>query len=691
MKLEQIDLETIDENHAISALEFLAHEIHRHNKAYYEYNNPEISDEEYDYLYNLNKKLEEKFPHLKRDDSPTKEVGSKAAARFPKIEHLLPMLSLNNCFSEEELDDFLDRIKKYLLLDKQPEIFAELKIDGLSFSAVFEKGKLVRAATRGDGYIGEDITENIKTLKGFPTKINNNFDIFEVRGEVYMRKDDFAALNATNEENGEKLFANPRNAAAGSLRQLDPSITAKRNLKYFIYGLGKISQEFAPTQSQTITNFKKLGFAINEHTILTSTREELLNFYKKVANLRNNLPYEIDGVVYKVNSFELQDRLGFIARAPRFAIAHKFPAIIASTKLERITLQVGRTGAITPVAKLQTVSVGGVNVSRATLHNHQEIERKDVRIGDTVFLQRSGDVIPKILGVDKDKRPANTEKFHFPTNCPSCNSILHYHEEDAIVRCDNGLNCPAQIHEHLCHFVSRDAFNIEGLGRKQLKFFIDLGWIKNPVDIFKLKEISETSNKKIEEMEGWGKKSAENLFAAIEHAKTIELNKFIYALGIRQIGESNAKTLAKYSGNILNFLEAMKRLAEGDTEIYNQIDSLDGFGSKMITDIENFFQTEENNQVIRQLVEILNIKDFKGNASEILSDYTIVFTGSLETMSRSEAKARAESLGAKVTGTVTSKTSLVVAGSDAGSKLKKATELGIKVISEAEWKELYQA
>lgn len=664
----------------------LADKIAQYNHAYYIEDKPLVSDAEYDQLFNINLKLEQKFPHLILENSPTKKVGAKVENKFAKITHNTPMLSLSNVFDEEDVKDFVDRIKNFLRLNDFSPIFCEPKIDGLSFAATYKNGILVTAATRGDGYIGEDITANIKTIKNFPHKINNAPELLEVRGEIYIEKKDFISLNQEQEQQGKDKFANPRNAAAGSLRQLDSSVTAKRPLKYFVYAIGSAKEELANSQNQLLVKLKEFGFNVNEIGKLANSEEEIFDFYEYLKTNRENSPYEIDGVVYKLNDFALQDRMGFIARSPRFATAHKFPAIIGQTKLLSITVQVGRTGTLTPVAELEPIEIGGVIVSRATLHNYQEIARKDVRVGDYVFLQRAGDVIPQITGVDLAKRSADATTFDPPLFCPSCNSKLHYVPEDIIIRCDNGLNCPAQNYERIRHFVSKNAMDIEGLGRKQVEFLIDKGLISNPYDIFFLKEKNESSLTKLENMDGWGKKSVENLFNNIEKSKNVSLPRFIYALGIRHIGEQNAKLLAREFGSYDNFITQMELLKENDSEIYQKLNNLDGIGDKMLVDIIDFFDVKENIELIKNLSEVLNIEDYKETREQSsLTGKIVVFTGSLPTLSRAEAKATAEKLRAKVAASVSSNTDLVIAGEDVGSKLKKAKELGIKIIDEAEW------
>jgi DNA ligase (NAD+) len=674
------------EDEAKPAIQALTEEINLHNRLYHEEDKPIISDAEYDQLFNALVKLEQKFPNLIAPDSPTQRVGGKPLEKFAKHIHKAPMLSLNNAFSTEDITDFTSRVQRFLNITYFPAIFCEPKIDGVSFSATYEFGKLKVCATRGDGYVGEDITNNVKTIKGFPRAIKGAPDFIEVRGEIYIEKEDFEKLNQAQETQGKARFANPRNSAAGSLRQLDPAVTAGRPLKYFVYATGGVSEKFAATQEELLKKLTDFGFEVNKLGTLADSEKDLADFYDLVLKARNNLPYEIDGLVYKINDFELQERLGYIARSPRFAIAYKFPAIIAETKLIDITIQVGRTGALTPVAELEPVEVGGVIVSRATLHNYPEIERKDIRIGDYVSLQRAGDVIPQITGVNLAKRTDNPAKYKFPENCPSCGAKVHIDPDEVVLRCDNGLGCPEQNQKTITHFASKNAMDIEGLGSGQVEHLVKAGLISNPVDIFSLKERNASGLTKLENMPGWGAKSAENLFAGIEKAKKVTLSRFIYALGIRHIGINNAKIMARKSKTAQNFLRNMLLLAGGDTTIYDQLSEIDGIGDKILIDVRNFFDTKPNVDTINKLLNILLIDDFQDDLiSSTLSGQNIVFTGSLEKLSRSEAKAQAEKLGAKVGSSVTGKTNMVIAGEKAGSKLTKALALGIKVISEEEW------
>ena len=663
--------------------------LKQYNTEYYIHDSPSISDAEYDQLFYRLKKLEEQFPELLRQDSPTQIVGSTLQDKFLKHTHKQPMLSLGNSFAEEDVTDFIDRIKRFLSINEFPQIFCEPKIDGVSFSVTYQNGQLVTGATRGDGYVGENITQNIKTLADLPHSIEDAPDLLEVRGEIYIEKSDFDKLNEQQEQAGKQKFANPRNSAAGSLRQLDYSITANRKLKYFVYAVGYASKPFASSQEELLIKFKQFGFITNPLRTLANNIDDIFTFYNKLIKERDKLAYEIDGVVYKVNDFAMQERLGYIARSPRFAIAHKFPAIIAETKLLDITVQVGRTGALTPVAELETISIGGVNVSRATLHNFQEIERLDIRIGDTVLLHRAGDVIPKVSGVNNEKRPPNTASFTLPKHCPSCGPWLHTDPVDVIVRCDNGLNCPKQLGQSIKHFVSKNAMNIDGMGAKQTEFLLEKGMIKHVSDIFDLQTINESSMTKLENMPGWGAKSVQKLFENIKEARKINLPRFIYALGIRHIGDSNAKILARELPSAELFFDSMQKLAQGDKEIFGMLDNLDGIGNKILIDLQNFFECPQNINTIKKLLDILDITDYIDDVvPSALSGKNIIFTGSLQSLSRNEAKAQAEKLGAKVGSTVSSNTDLVVAGEKAGSKLKKARELGIEVISEEEWRKI---
>lgn len=660
-------------------------QLHNYNDHYYNKSQSIISDTEYDLLFKQYEELLKHFPQLVSDASLVNKIGADVTEKYNKIKHSVPMLSLANCFSKEELSDFITRVQNYLNINTIPEIFCELKIDGLSFSARYEKGKLIYAATRGDGYTGEDITENLKTIESFPQEIETSLDYMEVRGEVYMSKENFLHLNKEKAQRNEDLFANPRNAAAGSLRHLDPKITKDRKLEYFVYGIGDMSDYYIKSQKDLISEMTKLGFITNQYNCLTNLTDDIINFYEKILLLRDKLDYEIDGLVYKINDFELQKRLGYLARAPRFAIAHKFPALISKTKIKDITIQVGRTGVLTPVAELEPVLIAGVTVSRATLHNYQEIIRKDIRIGDSVFLQRAGDVIPKILQVDFSQRSGEERIFDFPSNCPSCHEKINSLDTDLIIRCINKF-CPSQNYEAICHFVSRDAFNIEGLGKKQLMFLIEQNMISNIVDIFNLSNFRD----KLVNLEGWGEKSVDNLISSIEKSKKITLDRFIYSISIRHIGINNAKLLAKEFVNVHDFVNNCKQASE-NPEIMQKILSLDGFGSKMAYELKEYFLDENNVNNINNLLSIITVEDYSPDyVQSSWSGTKIVFTGSFLNISRSEAKNQAENLGMKVLNNISPNADLLVVGENPGSKLKKANELGIKIITEKEWLENYK-
>jgi DNA ligase (NAD+) len=687
-----IPVEELSLDQAKEELADLRGQIEYHNELYHIHNAPIISDAEFDALFNRSIAIETKYPSLKSSNSPTAKVGAAPESNFNKVTHAKPMLSLSNAFNREDIEDFFDRIKRFLGLSEttKVEVLAEPKIDGLSFTAYYKKGQLIYAATRGDGSVGEDVTENVKTVTGFPLKLNHKDlpAILEVRGEIYMTHEEFKRINLEREQEELPLFANPRNAAAGSLRQLDSRITAQRKLKYAVYAIGEVSGQLAPTQSGLVEKLAEFGFIINKPASICSSIDEVMEYYDGIYTKRSELNFDIDGVVYKVNRLDYQERLGFVARSPRWAIAHKFPAEQAKTTIEKITIQVGRVGSLTPVAELKPVNIGGVIVSRATLHNRDEIERKDIREHDTVIVQRAGDVIPQVVAVDISKRPSNSKPFAFPENCPSCGSIALREEGEAATRCMGGLICPDQQIEHLRHFVSRDAFNIEGLGERQIQFFVERGLIKNPVDIFTLEERDKHSLTPIRALPNFGSKSVENLFNAINKAKDITLDKFIYSLGIRHIGEVTAKLLAYNYYSFDNWRDSMIRCKDHHN-YYEDLMTIDGIGPKVADSLVKFFSEITNLEVIDELAKVLNIKDVETNFQESnIAGKTVVFTGTLVKMTRSEAKAKAESLGAKVAGSVSSKTDYVIAGEEAGSKLKKARELGVNVISEDEWLEL---
>jgi len=677
---------TPDEASALHAQ--LAGEIRAHNAAYYQEDAPTVSDAEYDALFAQLVALEDAFPDLRTEDSPTRTVGAAPAQGFAKVRHIVPMLSLGNAFDDEDVGEFLARIRRFLNMgeDEPLEIVGEPKIDGLSVSLRYERGVFVRGATRGDGSEGEDITANLRTIDDIPNEISGNVpDVLEVRGEVYLPKSAFRALNAAQEAAGAKVFANPRNAAAGSLRQLDSTVTASRPLRMFAYSWGELSADIAETQWGFLETIATWGFQTNPISRLCASLDDILTLYRDIGEQRAALDYDIDGVVYKVNRLDLQNRLGFVSRAPRWAIAHKFPAEQATTILKGIDIQVGRTGSLTPVARLEPVTVGGVVVSNATLHNEDEIRRKDVRVGDTVVVQRAGDVIPQVVRVVEDKRPAGSKPYEFPVTCPVCGSEAVRDEDEAVRRCTGGLICSAQVVERLKHFVSRNAFDIEGLGAKHIVAFHADGLIDGPADIFRLEDRKD----EVLEREGWGAQSVENLLAAIRERRTIGFDRFIYALGIRQVGQATARLLARNYGTLDAWRNAMSEAQDRESQAYQDLLDIDGIGESVANDILAFLHEDHNRTVLDNLDSLLEIEPLAAVANDSpVAGKTVVFTGTLEKMTRSEAKARAEALGAKVSGSVSAKTDLVVAGPGAGSKAKKAAELGVETIDEDAWLEL---
>ena len=685
-------VEDLMELDALVELKRLAKEIAAHDIADHQKDAPRVSDAEYDALRQRNDAIEALFPKFIRPNSPSRRVGAPVASGFGKVTHARPMLSLGNAFSDEDVVEFFDRIRRFLSLSANDlvEVTGEPKIDGLSVSLRYEKGEFVLAATRGDGMVGENITENMRTIADFPKIIlaPNLPDVLEVRGEVYMAKVDFAALNQRQEQTGRKLFANPRNAAAGSLRQLDTTITASRKLSLFVYAIGEVSGPIGKSQWALFENLKAWGFKVNPQTKLCSDAEELVVHYNSVGEKRAGLDYDIDGMVYKVNRFDWQERLGFVSRAPRWAIAHKFPAEKAQTTLNSIDIQLGRTGVLTPVARLEPVNVGGVVVSNATLHNDDEIKRLDARVGDAVIIQRAGDVIPQIVEVLLDKRPALSVPFEFPIECPACGSAVVQEEVEVAKRCSGGLICPAQAIERLRHFVSRNAFDIEGLGGKHIKTFWHDGLIKTPADIFRLPQKIKDSGKR----DGWGDQSLENLETALEDKKNIKLPRFIFALGIPQIGQATALTLAKQYGSLAGWRRAMDLAKDHASDSYQDLINIDGIGSSTAAGILLFFAEDQNRAVVDDLDYLLSVQEFiaPDEDTSLVAGKTVVFTGTLETLGRSEAKVKAETLGAKVAGSVSKKTDIVIVGPGAGSKLKKAEELGIQIMTEQEWIELIQ-
>lgn len=669
-------------------------EIRKHDEAYYQRDAPLISDAEYDALRLRYAEIEQRFPHLRTPESLTRRVGAAPARGFAKVRHAVPMLSLDNAFSESDVADFVARIRRFLNLrsDEVIDFTAEPKIDGLSMSIRYEQGELAVAATRGDGTEGEDVTANIRTLKDVPHRLKGRHvpSVCEVRGEVYMTKADFLALNQRQAAAGAQVFANPRNAAAGSVRQKDPNVTAARPLRFFAYSWGEMSEMPANRQSDMIRWLGSIGFHVNPIWRLCHSTEELLAFHRELEAKRASLEYDIDGVVYKVDRLDWQNRLGFVSRSPRWAIAHKFSPERAMTVVRDIEIQVGRTGALTPVAKLEPVSVGGVIVQNATLHNEDEIKRLDVRIGDTVIVQRAGDVIPQVLEVVREQRPPDARPYHFPKQCPCplktnvVRETTATGEVGAIARCTGEFACPFQRIEHLKHFVSRRAFDIDGLGEKQIELFYEKGWVKEPADIFTLEARNRTI--RLEEMEGYGETSVRNLFAAIAARREIPLERFIYALGVRHVGETTAAALARGYGSWQAFYDACLRIAKGDAEARAEMDALDQIGETVIDSLAAYFSEPHNRRLVERLVEQVTIRDAeRPRRDSPVAGKTVVFTGTLERMTRDEAKAMAERLGAKVAGSVSKKTDYVVAGPGAGSKLADARKYGVAVLDEEGW------
>ncbi len=686
----------LTEAEAGAELARLAAAILHHDQLYYAKDAPEISDAAYDELRRRNAAIEARFPELIRADSPSRRVGAAPATGFAKVTHPVPMLSLENAFAEEDVRDFFAGIRNFfrrpedlaLVAEDAIEVMAEPKIDGLSAALRYEAGRLVLGATRGDGVTGEDVTANIRTLSSVPKALAGKDwpEILEIRGEVYMERAGFFAVNTEREAAGEPVFANPRNVAAGSLRQLDSTITARRPLKFFAYHWGATSTPFARTHAEALARFRNWGFSVNQHSRLCRGVAEVLAYYRDIAGQRGALPYDIDGVVYKVNDLALQNRLGMRSRAPRWALAHKFAAEQAQTVMRGIMITVGRQGALTPTAMLEPITVGGVVVQRATLHNADEIARKDVRIGDTVVVQRAGDVIPQIVGVVLDRRPPDAKPYEFPDHCPVCGSIAVREEGMAVWRCSAGLICPAQAVERLKHFVARDCFDIEGLGDKHITEFWEDGLIRQPGDIFRLK--AET----IAEREGWGEVSAQKLIAAIDERRRIALDRFINALGIPQVGQATARLLARHYRSLGQWRREMEAAAGEQDAPENlaraQLLDVHGIGKDMASDIVGFFAEPHNRRVLDDLAGEVSVLDYAAPtqlAASPLAGKTIVFTGSLAAMSRSEAKARAEALGANVASSVSSKTDFVVIGADAGSKATRASSLGVTTLDEAAW------
>ena len=683
-------VDQLTEEEALEELTSLADEIAAHDIRYHREDAPTISDADYDALKLRNSEIEARFPHLVRDNSPSLRVGAARSEQFAPVEHGVPMLSLDNAFSDEDAAEFDARVRRFLKLEGAVAYTAEPKIDGLSCSIRYENGELVRAATRGDGRVGEDVTANVRTLGEVPKRLAGSGwpDVIEVRGEIYLGHEEFAALNAAAEAAGQRTYANPRNAAAGSLRQIDPKITAQRPLRFFAYAWGLVSAPFAETQWEALQAFRSWGLPITPQSRRVEGLEGLLAAYREMEAVRPHLGFDIDGVVYKVDRLDWQQRLGFVSRAPRWGIARKFPAQQARTVLEAIDIQVGRTGALTPVARLTPVTVGGVVVTNATLHNADEIARLDVRLGDTVILQRAGDVIPQILAVVQEERPPAAAPYEFPHECPCPLRTPVVREttaagaETVVRRCSGEFACPFQKLAHLRHFVGRRAFDIEGLGEKQITAFVERGWLSAPADIFRLNAHREA----LLATEGYGEVSVRNLLDSIEARRTVSLDRFIYSLGIRHIGETTAMVMARGYGTADAFLAAMDKVADRDPEAIEELDCMDQIGSAVIEAAAAYFAEDHNRSLVQDLRQALNILDAeKPKTDTAVAGKTVVFTGSLERLTRDEAKAQAERLGAKVSGSVSKKTDLVVAGPGAGSKLKTAAELGIQVLTEDEW------
>lgn len=715
---EQTPVEQLNEHEAAIELERLSKEIAHHDYLYNTKDNPEISDAAYDALRRRNAAIEARFLHLIREDSPSQKVGAVISEKFEKVTHSIPMLSLDNAFSDKDVADFVERVRKFLRMkeDETLEITAEPKIDGLSLSLRYEKGRLITAATRGDGMVGENVTANAMTIADIPKVLQGTPpEVIEVRGECYMAHNDFIALNERHRAEGKQIFANPRNAAAGSLRQLDSSITAGRRLKFFAYAWGEVSHMPSSSQMGMMEVFRSYGFIINPLTKLYSDTPGLLKHYHDIEEQRAHLPYDIDGVVYKVNDLNLQNRLGFVSRAPRWAIAHKFPAEKAYTVIRDIDIQVGRTGALTPVARLEMITVGGVVVANATLHNEDYIkgignkgerirpEGHDIRVGDTVIVQRAGDVIPQILDIVPSMRPSDAKPYVFPDTCPACGSHAVREEGEAVRRCTGGLICPAQALERLRHFVSRNAFDIEGLGEKQIEFFFNADdpnlRIKSPPDIFTLQKRQQSSLKKLENIEGFGITSVRKLYEAIDARRKMPLSRFLFALGIRHVGEVNARRFARAYVNYQAVAETASHAqmpaadagkSDKGNDAWQDMTAIEGVGFVVAEAMVDFYAEPHNKEVLQALLaEVTPLDEVlpKTDGSPVAGK-TIVFTGALERMSRDEAKAMAERLGAKTAGSVSAKTNLIVAGPGAGSKLAKARELGIEIIDENEWFQL---
>lgn len=681
MTFLSIAVEQLTREQAAIELSNLAKELAQHDHNYYHLAAPEISDAMYDAIFQRNAAIERRFPDLRRIDSPTHRIGAAPSPEFEKVKHRKAMLSLDNAFSKEDVLDFMSRIQRFLKYNEDANIpcMAEPKIDGLSATLHYQKGQFILGATRGDGQEGENITQNLRTIRDIPLVLQGTHipENLEVRGEVYMTKADFAHVNEARVAAGEQPFANPRNAAAGSLRLLDSSVTAKRSLRFFAYGYECLSNQNEQSQADILVSLNRLGFKVNPLVALCTDVETMIKHYNFIEQQRDNLPYEIDGVVYKVNDLALQARLGAVGRSPRHSIAHKFSAEQAETIIDMIEIQVGRTGVLTPVAHLRPVLVGGVTVSRASLHNNDEIKRKDIRIADTVIIQRAGDVIPQVMRVITTKRSEVSTPFIFPQTCPVCFSPVIQSEGQVARRCSGGFTCIAQAVERLRHFVSRDAFDIDGLGDKHLQNFFTWGLVRTPYDLFTLEARNSTIIPPLEAREGWGGKAVKNLFDALNKRRRITLDRFIFALGIPQIGQVTARSLAHHFKNIYILLKA------------NMADlcALEGIGETMAFDLIQFLETPDNLSLINSILEHVSIEEYivTTTIDSVFSGKTVVFTGSLEKLSRAEAKTQAERLGAHVGSSISKKTDFVISGTDAGKKLTQAKELGINILSEDQW------